>query len=138
MDELDASNVCSKNKLIKCVTDSKKSHNGPVVDVEDLQKLVKEWSVNEKELHKVLNLEIRFRKLSLVDVKDTCPLFRQKGLSVQEKIKNLEILISSQLEFCALASMEDLETAIRDCEITNEDVSNEAETMDEKMQEVQC
>ena len=61
---------------------------------------------------------IRFRKLSLVDVKDTCPLFRQKGLSVNEKVKNLETLISSQLEFCALANMEDLEEAIANCEVS--------------------
>ena len=56
----------------------------------------------------------------MVDVKDTCPLFRQKGLSIDEKKRNLEALISSQLNFCALASMEDLEEAITEYDVEDE------------------
>ena len=120
VDVLDANNICSENRLIKCVANCKKSHNGPIIDVDDLQTLVKDLLSGEKKLHRALNLEIRFRKLSLVDVKDTCPLFRQKGLSIDEKKRNLEALISSQLNFCALASMEDLEEAITEYDVEDE------------------
>ena len=88
------------------------SHDGPVITIEALHKLVQERSGDDKELHKCLNLEIRFRKFTLTEVKSSCPLFRQKGLSVQEKVQNLEALIDSQLNFKALASMSDLEAAI--------------------------
>ena len=59
-----------------------------------------------------MNLEIRFRKFTLTEVKSTCPLFWQRGLTSEEKLKNLRTLINSQLEFRALADMEDLEEAI--------------------------
>ena len=73
VDYLDATNICSDNKLIKCVADCKKSHNGPIIDVNGLETLTKDSSSDEMILHKALNLEIKFRKLSLTDVKDTCP-----------------------------------------------------------------
>ena len=125
----DATNICSDNKLIKCVADCKKSHNGPIIDVDGLETLMKGLSSDEMTLHKALNLEIRFRKLSLTDVKDTCPLFRQRDLSIDEKKRNLKTLISSQLNFCALASMEDLEVAI-----TEYDVADEAQRKERTVQ----
>ena len=80
-------------------------------------------------LQKALNLEIRFRKLSLTNVKDPCPLFRQRGLSIDEKKRNLKTLISSHLNFCALASLEDLEIAI-----TEYDVADEAQRKERTVQ----
>ena len=99
------------------------------VDVDGLETSTKDLSSDEMTLHKALNLEIRFRKLSLTDVKDTCPLFRQRGLSIDEKKRNLKTLISSQLNFCALASMEDLEVAI-----TEYDVADEAQRKERTVQ----
>ena len=101
--------------------------------IEALHNLVKEMSSGdekETEIHKCLNLEIRFRKYKLNEVKKTCPLFRQKGLSVQQKVKNLEALIDSQLAFKALATMDDLELAINDActqEISVDDTIEEDE-----------
>ena len=122
VDDVDASNICTENKVIKCVSECKKSHNGPVDNVEELKMIASKLSSNEKSLHKALNLEIRFRKLTLTDVKATCPLFRQKGLTIYQKVQNLETLITSQLEFRALAGMEDLEAAINkgDQDLVNE------------------
>ena len=119
VDDLDATNICSNNKLIKCVADCKKSHNGPIINADGLETLTKDLSSDEMTLHKALNLEIRFKKLSLTDVKDTCPLFRQRGLSIDEKKMNLKTLISSQLNFCALASMEDLEVTITEYDVAD-------------------
>ena len=112
VDNADIETICSENRVIKVVSKCKESHNGPIDTTDDLHKLVQEKAENEKELHKCLNLEIRFRKFTLNEVKSTCPLFRQKGLSIQLKVKNLEALIDSQLNFKALASMSDLEEAI--------------------------
>ena len=45
-------------------------------------------------------------------MKAAYPLFKQQGLSVHRKVKNLTTLISSQLELKVPADMEDLEKAI--------------------------
>ena len=129
VDDLDANNICSGNKLIKCVADCNKSHNRPIIEVDGLQTLTKDLLSDEMTLHKALNLEIRFRKLSLTNVKDTCPLFRQRGLSINEKKRNLKTMISSQLNFCALASMGDLDVAI-----TEYDVGDGAQRKDRTVQ----
>ena len=45
-------------------------------------------------------------------MKATCPLLKQSGLSVHQKVKNLTTLITFQLELKVLADIEDLEKAI--------------------------
>ena len=82
------------------------------MDIDTLEEIHRNFADDEKKLHKALNLEIRFRKFTLTEVKSSCPLFRQKGLTSEEKLRNLSTLITSQLEFRALADMEDLEEAI--------------------------
>ena len=129
VNDLDATNICSDHELIKCVADCKLSRNGPIIDADGLETLTKDLSSHEMTLHKALNLEIRFRKLLLTDAKDTCPLFRQKGLSVDEKKRNLKTLIPSQSNSCALASKEDLEVAI-----TEYDVADEAQRKERTVQ----
>ena len=47
-------------------------------------------------------------------------LDKKEGLSIKEKVRNLEQLISSQLEFSGLANMDDLEEAISSCEMIDE------------------
>ena len=121
LDIQDASNLCTANKVLKCIADCQKSHNGPLMDIESLETLLSKFK-DEKNLHKALNLEIRFRKFTLTEVKSTCPLFRQKGLTVEEKMTNLKALISSQLDFKALADMEDLEDAINKADIDSAEV----------------
>ena len=74
--------------------------------------MVKNWTRSDQALHAALNLEIRFRKFSFTTVKATCPLFKQRGLSIQQKVKNIGSLISSQLDLKVLADMTDLESAI--------------------------
>ena len=43
----------------------------------------------------------------------TCPLLKQRKLSIDEKVQNFESLIESQLDLKTLAEMDDLETAMR-------------------------
>ena len=83
--------------------------------VEELNSLVQDSKRSEKELHKSLNLEIRLQKVTFTIVKMTCPLFRQQKLSIELKRKNLESLISTQLDLQVKADMNDLEVAITEC-----------------------
>ena len=55
------------------------------------------------------------RKLTFTNVKANCPLFRQKELTIDQKVRNLESLIGKQLVMSVSATMEDLEEAIIEC-----------------------
>ena len=120
VDEDDALVSRASNRVIKCVNACKKSHNGPLVTKEELDELVSGWKGTEKSLHSALNLEIRFRKYTFTKVKLSCLLFKQRGLIVPQKVKNLTALIESQLDLKSLAEMEDLATAILASDDTNQ------------------
>ena len=116
VDESDVVILTQKNKVLHSISKCKEKHNGPITTVDDLNKLLKEFENNEKLLNASLNAEIRLRKLTFTNLKVSCPLFRQTKLSIQEKVKNLTILIKSQLDMKVLADMSDLEDAIRGAE----------------------
>lgn len=129
VDEEDAAKLATSNKVIRCVSACKKSHQGPITTIEELDTLVQDWNGTEKGLQKALDLEIRFRKFTFYKVKTTCPLFKQCGLTVEQKVKNLTTLITSQLECRVLADMMDLENAINNNASTTD---NEAEVEGEQ------
>ena len=113
------------NRELKKKERCKERHNGPVTSVEELKALVNDRRNSEMDLHKSLNLEIRLRRLTFTKVKTTCPLFHQKGLTTGQKIKNLESLITTQLDMRVEATMDDLEEAIKECSEDKEDTRNE-------------
>ena len=54
-------------------------------------------------------------EFTMTNVKDSCPLFRQNNVSVETKVKNLQLLIYVQIMgYKATATMEDLESAIKE------------------------
>ena len=120
VDEDDAVRLSTGNKILKCLS-SCKSHGGPVTSVAELEALV-EKTTDEKKLHTALNLEIRFRKFTFTTVKETCPLFKQKKLTIPQKVTNIRSLITSRLDLKTLADMNDLEDAIK--ATANECVTN--------------
>ena len=120
VEESDVVTITQKNRVLQCISSCKDKHNGPITTIEELDKLVKQFEGNEKLLKASLNAEIRLRKLTLTNVKLSCPLFRQIKLPLQEKIENLKILIESQLDMKVLADMNDLEDAIRGAEASTE------------------
>ena len=95
LEDADIAIVTAVNKVQRVVSQCKKSHGGPLSDIPELHDLVEKFSMNdgaEKKLHSVLNLEVRYRKFTMTNVKDICPLFRQKELTVEQKVKNLELI----------------------------------------------
>ena len=99
LEDADIAVVTSVNKVQRVVAQCEKSHGGPVSDISELHESVNKFAINdgvEKKLHTILNLEIRYRKFTMTKVKYICPLCRQKGLTVEVKVKNLELLLDSQ------------------------------------------
>ena len=111
VDEDDAERLSTGNKILKCLS-SCKSHGGPVTSVTEFEALVEKMT-DKKKLHTALNLEIRFRKFTFTTVKETCPLFKPKKLTIPQKVTNIRSLITSQLDLKTLADLNDLEDAIK-------------------------
>ena len=104
--------ITTSNKIQRVVKQCKVNHNGPLVTQEELDDIVSNTSDSVK-LNKVLDLEIRYRKFTMTKVKGDCPLFLQRKIAVDQKIKNLELLMDSQeLGLKALATMVDLADVI--------------------------
>ena len=113
VDEVDSVELSQENKILKCITGCQKN-GGPYTCITKLREFIATWEGTEEQLHTALNYEIRLHKLTFTKVKKNCALFRQKGLSLVEKEKNLISLISTQLDFASLADMSDLEAAIKE------------------------
>ena len=131
VDEEDAMKLTHENKILKCVNKCKELHGGPLTSLDELENLITAWSGTEKDLHKSLNFEIRLRKFSFTQVKESCALFRQKNLSIEDKKRNLVSLISTQLEFKTKADMQDLENAIKET-VMNEPILDEDMDIDDQ------
>ena len=72
----------------------KNSPNGPLTSVEELYNLGNKCTIPQAALHSDMNLEIRFRMLTII------------------AIKGVSVLVSSQLGFSATAEINDLEASI--------------------------
>ena len=115
VDHDDSAQLMQQNQIMTCIAIYKEKHGGPVTSTDDLKSLVQNWKGPEKNLHKSLNLEIRLGRLTFTNVKASCPLFRQKGLTIDQKVKNIGSLLTTQLEMSVEATMDDLDEAIVEC-----------------------
>ena len=113
----------------------KESRCGPIVSKEELDEIIASTK-DTQQLSKILDLEIRYRKFTMTNVKNDCPLFQQRKLTVERKIENIHLLMDSQeLGLKTLATMEDLVTAINDSAKTEEsstdNIINDSEINDD-------
>ena len=117
MDNDDSAQLMQQNQIMTCIASYKDDHGGPVTSADDLKSLVQNWKGSEKNLHKSLNLEIRLCRLIFTNVKASCPLFRQKGLTIDQKVKNIGSLLTIQLDMSVEATMDNLDEAVVECSV---------------------
>ena len=86
--------LSEENKIIKVLAQCKNSPNGPLTSVEELYSLGNKCTLPQAALHSDMNLEIRFKTLTVITI---------KGVSAH---------LSSQLGFSATAEIDDLEASI--------------------------
>ena len=67
-----------ENKIIKVLAECKNSPNGPLTSAEELYSLSNKGTLHQTVLHTDMNVEIRFRTLTLITIKSVCALFQQK------------------------------------------------------------
>ena len=86
----DSAFAAEQKELLKSVNqreiDLLRKENKLITSVEELNSLVNKWTCPQETLHAGLNLEIRFRKLTVIAMKGYCALFKQKKLTVRWKI----------------------------------------------------
>ena len=101
----------SDNKVHRVVEYCRKNHNGPINSEEELDTLVA--TLNEEKLKSALTHEIRYRKFTTLNIKDSNPLFKQRNLSNEEMATNLRLLLhKTDLALSSTVTMEDLEEVV--------------------------
>ena len=103
---------------------SLKKHNGPLNSNEEIDAFLKTHKkASEKELARMLNEEIRFRRDSNLrfSVSKDCYLYRQHGISNDLRVKNLRLLVQRP-DARSTANIEDLRQVI----ITSDHVQDTA------------
>ena len=64
-------------------------------------------------MNSFLNSEIRYRKVTILNIKEQNPLFRQRGITQDKKITNLRLLLKkTSLALANTATMTDLTKVI--------------------------
>ena len=89
----------------------------------------------EKKLKAALTAEIRYRKFTLLKVKESNPLFKQRNLSAAQLISNLRILLkNSSLDVTCLVTLDDLDkvVGVSGEEVDSENNSEKTTTLEEK------
>ena len=93
---------------------SLKKHDGPLNSDKEIDAFLKKYKKSsEKEIARMLNEEIRFRRDSNLrfSVSKECYLYRQRGLSNEQRIKNLRLLVQRP-DGRSSATMDDLRSVI--------------------------
>ena len=126
-------NALKRAQMMTKLIESLKKHNGPLNSEEEIDDFLKKHKkCTDKELARMLNDEIRFRRDSNLrySVSKDCYLYRQRGISNELRVKNLRLLVQRP-EARSSATIEDLRSVILsedstsglDCTILQQSIS---------------
>ena len=108
----DAILMTSENKIQRVVDQCRRSHGGPVSEESEVENILGKF-VDDKGKISALRLEIRFRKFTVLNIKENNPLFKQQNLSVDQLTSNLRLLLQkTDLALASTATMADLEKVL--------------------------
>lgn len=108
----DAILLTSENKVQRVVEQCRQSHGGPITEESEIEKVLEKFSDTGSK-KKALTLEVRYRKFTVLNIKESNPLFKQQNLSLDQLIINLKLLLKkTDLSLASTATMDDLETVI--------------------------
>ena len=92
------------------VQQCRKSHQGPVDTEDDMNnQIIEKFQDDNSKLRSALIYEIRYRKFTVMNIKDDNPLFKQKGLSIEQLKENLKLLMTkTDRSLASTVTMDDL------------------------------
>ena len=109
----DATILKEENKIQRVVQQCRKSHNGPIESQKELENLCAMFDKDEKSLRSALVFEIRYRKFTVLNIKDDNPLFSQVNLTIGQLKENLKLLLTkTDRTMASTVTMADLEKVI--------------------------
>ena len=108
----DAILLTTENKIQRVVDQCRRSHGGPVSEESEVETILDKFP-DEKARKAALMLEIRFRKFTVLNIKEGNPLFKQQNLSAEQLSCNLRLLLQkTDLTLASTATMSDLEKVL--------------------------
>ena len=116
--------MTADNRIVRLVEACRKSHGGPISDVSELDKLVD--TIPSDKLRAVLVSEIRYRKYTLLNTKDSNPIFKQRNIPDHKLAENLRLLLEkSALMLSCDVTMGDLEQVVGDMEEVSQEITDD-------------
>ena len=108
----DAVLMTAENKIQRVVAQCRKSHGGPISEEHEVDRIIEKFP-DDKSRKLALALEIRYRKFTVLNIKDSNPLFKQQNLTVKQLCTNLKLLLQkTDLSMASTATMADLEKVL--------------------------
>ena len=80
----EAIQMTAENKIQRVVEQCRKSHGGPISEEKEIEGIL-ERIEDEKRLKSALTAEIRYRNFTLLKIKESNPIFKQRNLSACHK-----------------------------------------------------
>ena len=123
----DAILMTAENKIQRVVAQCRRSHGGPISEEHEVDDIAEKFS-DDKSRKLALSLEIRYRKFTVLNIKDSNPLFKQQNLTVEQLCTNLKLLVlKTDLSMASTATMDDLAKVLtKDAGLVTEDQETEA------------
>ena len=122
----DAILLTAENKIQRVVEQCRRSHGGPISDESEVEKIIIQCP-DDKRRKSALSLEIRFRKFTVLNIKESNPLFKQQNLSVEQLCNNLRLLFKkTDRALASTATMDDLEHVLSQGAKKSDTVATEA------------
>jgi hypothetical protein len=108
----DAILITSQNKIQRVVEQCRRSHGGPISEESEIENILAKFE-DDKSKKTALVLENRFRKFTVLNIKESNPLFKQQNLTVEQLSTNLKLLLKkTDLTLSSTATMADLELVL--------------------------
>ena len=76
IDSKDTMLLTTRNKVLECINLCQEKHGGPLTSIKELYKVLKQFKNDNKSIDRILNLELRLRRLTFTKLKLSCPLFK--------------------------------------------------------------
>ena len=113
----EAIQMTAENKIQRVVEQCRKSHGGPISEEKELEDIL-ESIKDEKRLKSALVAEIRYRKFTLLKIKESNPIFKQRNMSSDQLVSNIRLILQkSSVGLVCSVSLEDLEKVVGEAEL---------------------
>ena len=128
----EAIQITAQNRIQRVVEQCRKSHGGPISEETELEDILEKLT-DEKAIKSALTAEIRYRKFTLLKIKESNPLFKQRNMSNEQLVTNLRLILQkSSVGLACSVSLEDLEKVVGD-EDLDEDMVEGSDDLQQEM-----